>query len=259
MTISFEQQQLIQQTIADCLRGKFDSYKPETLAMPFHTRLLGADRMALYSFIHSLNTSFGVSIFEPVAESLAKTRFAQVETQYAVGNQISAGAQQVIQEILNDLSAAVMPVNKPEEVERIRAVCQSGQMKTLKVVRADVCLRDSSGAWYLFDLKTAKPNASNFKDFKRTLLEWCAIHLAQQPDAEIHSLIAIPYNPYAPKPYQRWTLRGMLDLPHELKVAEEFWNFLGGSGAYDEVLGCFERVGIALRPEIDAYFAKFAV
>ncbi len=32
--------------------------------MPFHTRLLGTDRLALYSFIHSLNTNFGTSVFE---------------------------------------------------------------------------------------------------------------------------------------------------------------------------------------------------
>ncbi len=32
--------------------------------MPFHYRLLGKDRMALYSFIHSLNTAFGNSIFD---------------------------------------------------------------------------------------------------------------------------------------------------------------------------------------------------
>lgn len=28
-------------------------------------------------------------------------------------------------------------------------------------------------------------------------------------------------------------------------------------GAYNELLNCFERVGIELRPEIDAYFSKF--
>ncbi|MBU2447642.1 MAG: TdeIII family type II restriction endonuclease, partial [Bacteroidetes bacterium] len=27
----------------------------------------------------------------------------------------------------------------------------------------------------------------------------------------------------------------MLDLRHELFVAEEFWNFLGGEGAFDEL------------------------
>lgn len=57
--------------------------------------------------------------------------------------------------------------------------------------------------------------------------------------------------------YERWTLKGMLDLDNELKVAEEFWDFLGGKGAYPELLDCFERAGIELRPEIDKYFSKF--
>lgn len=52
-------------------------------------------------------------------------------------------------------------------------------------------------------------------------------------------------------------MRGMLDLPNELKVAEEFWDFLGGVGAYNDLLDIFERVGIELRSEIDEYFAKF--
>ncbi len=49
----------------------------------------------------------------------------------------------------------------------------------------------------------------------------------------------------------------MLDLDNELKVAEEFWDFLGGEGAYIDLLGCFERVGIELRSEIDEYFERF--
>lgn len=106
-------------------------------------------------------------------------------------------------------------------------------------------------------MKTTKPNKSNFKDFKRTLLEWCAIFLAKNPQATVHSLLAIPYNPYEPKPYQIWTMKGMLDTPYELKVGKEFWDFLGGSGAYEKILECFERVGIQLRPQIDRYFAQF--
>lgn len=52
-------------------------------------------------------------------------------------------------------------------------------------------------------------------------------------------------------------MAGMLDLDNELKVAEEFWDFLGSEGAYDDLLGCFERVGIELRSEIDEYFERF--
>ena len=88
-------------------------------------------------------------------------------------------------------------------------------------------------------------------------MEWIAIFLSENPNANVQSYIAIPYNPYEPKPYERWTLKGMLDLENELKVAKEFWDFLGGNGAYSELLDCFEKVGIELKPEIDKHFSKF--
>ena len=52
-------------------------------------------------------------------------------------------------------------------------------------------------------------------------------------------------------------MRGMIDLDNELKVAKEFWDFLGGQGAYETLLDIFEKVGIELRPEIDEYFLKY--
>jgi len=81
----------------------------------------------------------------------------------------------------------------------------------------------------LFDIKTAKPNAGGFKEFKRTLLEWIAATLAVNPECKVHSLIAIPYNPYAPEKYKRWTMRGMIDLHQEVMVAEEFLREVAGN------------------------------
>jgi type II restriction enzyme len=37
----------------------------------------------------------------------------------------------------------------------------------------------------------------------------------------------------------------------------EFWDFLGGDNSYQELLNCFERVGIELRDEVNRYFSKF--
>ena len=82
-------------------------------------------------------------------------------------------------------------------------------------------------------------------------------HLYKNYKSKVYSLIAIPYNPYAPEHYERWTLAGMLDLDKELKVAEEFWDFIGGENSYNDILLCFEEVGIAMRKEIDEYFSKF--
>ncbi len=256
MSLTKEQICKIEEVIKESLRKKFQNYNPETKNMPFHYRLLGKDRMALFSFIHSLNTTFGTSIFEPVAETLASINFLEAKKQYVLGTNISENAQLEIQHIINELSTGKDP-DKTNEIERIRNVATIGKMNKLKTVKVALFLKDRNGHVHLFDIKTAKPNISNFKDFKRTLLEWIAIYLAENPEANVHSYIAIPYNPYEPKPYERWTLKGMLDLNQELKVADEFWDFLGGTGAYEELLNCFERVGIELRPEIGKYFEKF--
>jgi len=243
--------------LKSAIRHKLQNYRPEPASMPFHTRLLGKDRIALFSFIYSLNTNFGTSIFEPVAVEIAKGRFQEVRSQVIVGDVVSESAQNVIQTVMDNLGTATVQPNKIQEVKMIRACCQQPPFRKTKLTRVDIYLQDSENNFYLFDLKTAKPNAGGFKEFKRTLLEWTAAILAENPTAQVHTAIAIPYNPYEPKPYQRWTMRGMLDLEHELKVAKEFWDFLGGTGTYEKLLTCFEQVGLELRSEIDEYFAKF--
>lgn len=257
MALNSLQKEEIKLVIKNSLRHKFQNYNPEPSSMPFHYRLLGKDRIALYSFIHSLSTNFGTSIFEPVAKALAKINFQNAELQQKAGSLISTHAQQVIQNIIDNLTTAKNSPNKIKEIEEIRSVCQKGEMKHAKPTKVDLKIISKDNTIYLFDIKTAKPNAGGFKEFKRTLLEWVAVVLAENPNANIHTLIAIPYNPYEPNPYNRWTMRGMLDLEYELKVAEEFWDFLCGTGTYNGLLDSFEEAGIELRPEIDSYFSKF--
>ncbi len=257
MALSKEQVKDIEDTLKASIRNKFKNHNPEPASMPFHTRLLGKDRLALYSFIHSLNTNFGTTIFEPVALALAQKNFKLAVSQVKVGNEISGEAQTEIQRIIDGLTTATASPNKPEEIEKIRKVAKMGEMVKVKPTKIDLMFESNRGEYFLFDIKTAKPNAGGFKEFKRTLLEWVAVMLADKPEAKINTLIAIPYNPYEPEPYNRWTMRGMLDLENELKVANEFWNFLGGKNTYKHLLDCFERVGIELSDEINSYFKRF--
>lgn len=255
MALTNEQREEIKNVISNCLRNKFKNYVPQNNYMPFHFRLLGKDRMALYSFMQSLLTTFGTSVFEPVAAALAKTKFARVETQYVVGNTIYSQCQQCVQTIINELTIQAKP-DKINELSRLNNSLR-GDINSLKPMKVDLFLETETGEQYFFDLKTAKPNKGDFQKYKQTLLEWAGIAYTNNKSIKVHSLIAIPYNPYHPEPYQFWTLAGMLDLKEELMVAERFWNFLGGDGAYDELLECFESAGIELRGEIDKYFSRF--
>jgi len=106
MALSVHQIQNIENVLRNSLRHKFQNYNPEPASMPFHTRLLGKDRLALYSFIHSLNTNFGTTIFEPVALALASSSFAHAASQQTAGKQISSVAHDVIQTIMDNLATA---------------------------------------------------------------------------------------------------------------------------------------------------------
>jgi type II restriction enzyme len=257
MSLSEIQKKNIEETLSKCLRDKFANYNPEPASMPFHTRLLGNDRLALFKFIQSLNTTFGTAIFEPVAITLAQDRFKIAQKQTFAGNKISVIAQTEIQKIMDGLITADNKPDKMREIEKIRKVCRKGEIRAVKPTKVDIYLKSKSGELYLIDIKTVKPNMGGFKEYKRTLLEWVGVALYDNPDANVNTLIAIPYNPYEPEPYNRWTMAGMIDLKNELKVAKEFWDFLGGEGAYETLLDCFEKVGIELRPEIDEYFSRF--
>ena len=158
---------------------------------------------------------------------------------------------------MNGLETAVVNPDKEKEINLIREVSHIGKMNKVKPTKVDLWIESYRNEFFLFDIKTAKPNAGAFREFKRTLLEWCAAVFAVNPDADIKTMIAIPYNPYEPEPYKRWTIRGMLDLDNELIVGKEFWDFLGGEGSYEGLLDCFEKVGIDMRDEIDNYFSNF--
>lgn len=257
MALSKRQRADIEEVLKTILRSGLQKHNPEPASMPFHTRLLGKDRLALHSFIHSISTSFGGGVFEPVAFALAKNKRRNPAMRATAGDTISAGARREIQDIMNELAAARTSPDKKREIERIRRVCASGEMIKVKPAKVDLFFTSKDGEYFLFDIKTAKPNVGGFKESKRTLLEWVAVLLAKEPEATVNTLIAIPYNPYEPEPYKRWTMRGMLDLRQELKVASDFWDFLGGEGTYKNLLDCFERVGIEMRDEIDARFERF--
>ena len=162
---------MITKKIKDCLRTKFQSYKHETRFMPFHHRLLGKDRMALYSFIRSLNTTFGTSIYEPVAAALASERFKVAKTQAKPYDRISSAAHQQIQRIMDELSIGDRISDKRAEIEAIRRVCRTGTLEEVKLTQVDIWLENDAGELFLIDLKTVKPNRGNFKEFKRTLLQ----------------------------------------------------------------------------------------
>jgi len=139
MGISTQQRNEIEQLLKQQIHRKLAEYTPETTYMPFHTRLLGKDRMALFSFIHSINTTLGTSVFEQVAAIIAKPYYRRAINQYKDFNDtISPDAHAIIQSIIDDLRVARKKPDKVEEINQILAIAQNGILRKQKRPRIEL-------------------------------------------------------------------------------------------------------------------------
>ena len=253
MALNKNQHKEIKEYLISKIREKLGNYNPETEAMPFHFRLLGKDRMALFSFVHSVNTTLGTSIFEHVGKVIADPHVKKVVDQVRdFEGYISSEAVLKIDSIMRELRAATRKPNKEQETKEVLAVAQKGELGKKLKKRVDLFVVDNAGAENFYEIKSAKPNINEFTGIKKQLLDIIAMRGSDNPQVKIRTIVAIPYNPYEPKPYERWTLQGLFDLKKEVLVGPEFWDLLGGKGAYEDLLAVFEGAGLELYDEIDA-------
>ncbi|MFA5645030.1 MAG: TdeIII family type II restriction endonuclease [Candidatus Ratteibacteria bacterium] len=259
MGLTTEQSNYIKDYLVEKIRQKLETYCPETHAMPFHFRLLGKDRMALFSFIQSVNTMLGISIFEKVGQVIAEPRARRAIGQYReFEGYISSEAVLKIDSIMRDLRSASRRPDKEKETREVLSVANKGDLGRKMKKRVDLFVEMKDGTESYFEIKTAKPNINEFTGIKKQMLEWIAMRGSVNPKVNLKTIVAIPYNPYEPKPYERWTLQGLFDLRQEVFVGQEFWDLLGGKNTYEDLLKVFEQAGLILYSEIDEKMKSLA-
>ena len=241
--------------IKNLLRKKLDEklvkYERESSSMPFLVKIMQEpSQVAAYSFIHSLSTTLGQSVYEEMAKIVASSNFDTVKTGYDVTGILSDEESLLIAQMMHEYKSKTRIANKIAETKEILDVKSTeGNPHT---ARADLFLTKGDEEYYI-EIKTAKPNIDVFNKSKEKLLLWIA--LRKKP---VTTIIAIPYNPLHPKPYTRFTIQGVLDLKNDLYVAERFWDFLGGFNTYIEILEIFDEIGIEYKTKIQEKIASVA-
>jgi hypothetical protein len=251
MPLDQQQKKEIKQLLRKKLDEKLVKYERESSSMPFLVKIMQEpSQVAAYSFIHSLSTTLGQSVYEEMAKIVASSHFDTVKTGHDVTGYLSNEENLVITQIMHEYKDKARKANKITETNEILAVkSTNGNPHT---IRADLFLTKGDEEYYI-EIKTAKPNIDVFNKSKEKLLTWIA--LRKKP---VTTIIAIPYNPLHPKPYTRFTIRGVLDLDKDLYVAERFWDFLGGPNTYIDILEIFDEIGIEYKTKIQEKIASVA-
>ena len=104
MSLSQNQRIKIKELLSKKIEVKLQSYGRETTSMPFLARLIqDSEKIAAYSFIHSLATTLGMSIYEDVSVIIATDNSDECFRNYGVGGVISKEQKFVINNIVAKL------------------------------------------------------------------------------------------------------------------------------------------------------------
>ncbi|MHB8104418.1 MAG: TdeIII family type II restriction endonuclease [Dehalococcoidales bacterium] len=257
MSLSANTKAKVAELLTTKILEKLRDYQSETHYMPFHHRLFGKDRYAMFSFMQSMNTTFGMSIWEQVAVILVQGRGAYAERQHKLLGEIDNTTEEYIRGIHYKLRECSINPNIKEQTEDIRLRIKPGQAKPDPDSIVDLFISTKQEENY-FDITSVKPNIKEFVALKLKLLRWIALRFSQDRNPKVFTRLAIPYNPYHPDTYARFTLKGLYDLNSgEVLVGEEFWNFVAADNIYNDLLDVFQEVGEQLRSEIDKKFTEF--
>ncbi|XOB40794.1 MAG: TdeIII family type II restriction endonuclease [Candidatus Nealsonbacteria bacterium] len=253
MALSTEQLEKITHLLETKIEEKIKRYTRETSSMPFLARLIqDNEKVAAYSFIHSMATTLGMSIYEDVSVIIAEANSEECSRNYDINGLISKQQKSVIADIIRKLRNGEEIVNHEKEVKLVLSASSKGGKAQKEGKIADFYML-RGGIEHYFEIKTVKPNIDVFTKSKTKLLEWVA--RSRKP---VRVFLAFPYNPYHPKPYERFTEQGVLERGKEFLIGKEYWNFLGGENTFKQILKLFDLVGKNFKEKIQQKIKQVA-
>ena len=240
MAITNATQEKIIKHLNVMMMDKLKKYNPETKYSPFITSLIRDEkRVNSYSFIHSLQTSLGMSAYEQISKIIVESKGNICNTQWKSPPMVDRKRLEKIDQILTDIGNKTRLPNRIQEEKEILSIPNLDEIKKTQKKdgqTVDVYIKTKENEYY-FDIKTVKPNKSGFLNHKRLILTWIA-----RANKHINSAIVFPYNPYHPKKYSRV---GFDQLSSEdVFIGKDYWDLIGGEGCYPQLLDAFNIAGM---------------
>jgi len=244
-------QGLIAQKRAESTVGPNDLRPPRISApegdyRPFHESILPEGILRTSEFERSFSTKLGTT-FEEVARILGSQFWTVAERGYRVRGPVSKSAIQAIEQICNRISSARAHEHWPSLVSEIVSLADDG-VERERI--ADLYLADADGNEVFFEMKSPKPNKGQCVEITDRLLQIHAIKRAGPP--KVGAFFAMAYNPYGESKaaYKHSFARGYLDLDNQVLIGKEFWDLVGGSSCYEELLEIYREVGREKGPDM---------
>jgi hypothetical protein len=197
-------------------------------------------------------TPFG-GVWEKLAQVVAKEAHGECQMSHAITGNVGEESLRRIQETLNRLEHAPKGKNRvlPDWQEEL-AYIKAGKGNPIPVsVVCDVYVHNpATDKRYAFELKGPLPNSDQTKVSKEKMFKLLAMDGSPIDGA----YYALPYNPYGSrKEDYQWSFpKRWFDMCNDpcVLIGNEFWDFIGGEGAYANFIHEVNQLGKAYRERI---------
>jgi len=209
-----------------------EGISPRGLLSPFHDALVpGITLLGERSF----STRLG-NLHEDIAAVIAEEIHAEVRQPLDVSGSIPVLSREFITQRIGQLERREAAPDAHYESEQILA--HFGENVSAST-RIDLYIRGHDDREHFFEIKSGKPNKGQCIEMKQRLMTALAIRRSESASV----WWGIPYNPYGLGPYLHAFALPFFDFEREVMLGEQFWDFVGGVGAYEELLQVYRRVG----------------
>jgi len=196
-------------------------------------------------------TPFG-SVWEKLAQAVAQEYHGKSMTGYTIRGTVGKESLRRIQEILNRLEHNTKDKErqKPDWNSELAYVKDGGGVPIPVSVTCDLYIENSAlGKNFAAELKGPLPNSDQTKVSKEKIFKLMAM-IERLVDG---AFFALPYNPYGKKEDYKWTIpQRWFDMKHDncVLIGDEFWNFIGGEGTYQNFIDEVNGLGVTYRERI---------
>jgi hypothetical protein len=202
-------------------------------------------------------TPFG-GVWEKLAQVVAIEAHGNCSMGHHVTGVVGSESLRRIQEVLNKLEHNKKGAEKvkPDWDKELKYIRQGGGKPIPVTVTCDIFIHnEETDTKYAFELKAPLPNSDQTKVSKEKMFKL----LAMKPKQVDYAYYALAYNPYGKKKDYRWTFPMRWFNMHQdesVLIGDEFWELIGGKGAYKNFIKEINLLGKEYRERIYREFLE---
>lgn len=228
-----------------CIDRAIKRVSRDKTCRPFHEALLTRELVTAASFERSFSTSFGQGPIEEISKILVLSTGAECERQKETRVNVNKGALDEIDRILSALRSGDSSPNWKREQARVLAFSKGDFVQ--RRVLSDLWFK-RGGVESFISIKTVKPNIDQAEIVKKDLL------LLKAHDKNYQTFLGLYYNPGGTeREAYNWAVPSKIfDMIHDdcVLIGREYWDLVGGKGAYAALLEIFHAVGEDTRRQL---------